>query len=84
MKLDNTLVEVFRTGECAEGYTTAVTISYFLNTAYIHGFSGQPTLACFRELKAYLKARGVAKAVIAKKDAEGNFREVVFGGASDK
>lgn len=62
----NPLVEIFRTNKRKQGYTTAVTITYFLDWAFLHGFSSTPTFNCLREIKVYLKTKGVTKAFAAK------------------
>jgi hypothetical protein len=76
MKDTNCLVEVFRTGEATIGYITAVTITYFMDVAHIHGFSGKPTIACFRELKRYLKNKGIRFVYFSRKDSEGKLRKI--------
>ena len=64
------IVEIFRTQENRSTYSfvASVTITYFGDTAFIQGLSGTFTTACWRELYAYFKARGVKEAKYYRKD----------------
>ena len=62
----NPVVEIFSTNKRKQGYTTAVTITYFLDWAFIHGFSSTPKFSCHREVKNHLKSKGVTKAFVVK------------------
>ena len=58
-----TIVEVYRTQEDKANYDfkSVVTISYFGDTAYIQGLSGQFDRKCWREIVDYLESKGIIK-----------------------
>lgn len=75
--LNNTIVEVFRTGvDNKDGYKTIVHITYFLDWAFIQGFSSPPTLQCHREIREHMRSRGITDVWVAKKDDDGSMRKV--------
>lgn len=53
------VVEIYRTAEHGGTYKTAMTITYFDDSATIQGISGTFTNDCWRELMAYLIIKGI-------------------------
>lgn len=74
----SSIVEIFRTQEGENGYKTAITIVYFYDWAFLHGFSSEPTMECVRELKEYLRTKNVSEVFIMKRGRDGSFRKVKF------
>ena len=54
-----TVVEIYRTSEHLGRYRTALTITYFGDTAFIQAVSGTFTPYCWRELAAYFIIKGI-------------------------
>lgn len=74
--INNTIVEVFRTDENnKDGYKTIVHITYFLDWAFIQGFSSPPTFKCIREIKEHLRSKGITDVWVAKKNQDGTVRK---------
>lgn len=73
---DSSIVDVHRTPAKGRRYGVAITITYFLDKAFLQAFSSIPNLADSRDLRRYLRSRGVNEILWAKADGQGNFREV--------
>lgn len=61
--MQQVIVEVYRTNEDKSNYsfTSAVTISYFDDTAFVQGLSGNFSRKCWNEIINYLTEKGLKK-----------------------